>query len=85
MLYGTLQSRGIRIGKTKVGTAGRSLNPRVYHADYFGHKIHFDQNEKLGMFGIVHVCARDGYSGMIVGHSTMFKKNNIIIYNDILR
>ena len=28
-------------------TAGRSLNPRTYHADYFGHKLHFDQNEKL--------------------------------------
>ena len=37
------------------------------------------------MYGIVHVCARDGYSGKIVGHATMAKKNNIIIYNEIYR
>ena len=30
-------------------TAGRSLNPRTYTADYFGHKLHIDQNEKLVM------------------------------------
>lgn len=29
-----------------VGTE-RHINPIPYHADYFGHKIHFDQNEKL--------------------------------------
>lgn len=99
MLTGVLRSKGINIGENKVGnllravnprahnnrqqTAGRSLNPKIYTADYFGHKIHYDQNEKLGMYGVVHVCARDGYSGMIVGHATMSKKNNIVIYNDI--
>ena len=101
MLTGSLRSKGVQVGETKVGqilkniapaaqhrrkdTAGRSLNPKVYQADYFGHKIHYDQNEKLGMYGVVHVCARDGYSGMIIGYATMPKKNNIVIYNKIYR
>ena len=34
-----------------------SLNPKVYSTKYFGDKIHYDQNEKLRMFGFVHVCA----------------------------
>ena len=101
MLTGALLIKGIHVGETKIEkflkefnpnaqkarqySAGRSLNPKVYKADYFGHKIHYDQNEKLGMYGIVHVCARDGYSGKIVGHATMAKKNNIIIYNEIYR
>ena len=101
MLTGTLRSKGSLVGETKIGkilkeinpnaqkareySAGRSLNPKVYKADYFGHKIHYDQNEKLGMYGVVHVCARDGYSGKIVGHATMAKKNNIVIYNEIHR
>ena len=48
-------------------TASCSLNPKVYNGIYFGHKIYYDQNEKLGMFGVVHVCALDGFSGKIVG------------------
>ena len=75
-LTGALRSKGIHVAGTKVGkilkdfnpnaqkarqySAGRSLNLKVYKDDYFGHKIHYDQNEKLGMYGIVHVCARDG-------------------------
>ena len=64
-------------------TAGRQLNPKCYNADYFGHKVHLDQNEKLKMFGVTHVMARDGYSGMIVAFSTMPVKNNLIIYDEI--
>ena len=45
--------------------AGRLLNPRVYTAEYFGQRNLYDQNKKLGMYGATHVCARDGYSGMI--------------------
>ena len=66
-------------------TAGRSLNPKCYNADYFGHKVHMDQNEKLKIFGVTHVMARDGYSGMIVAFSTMPVKNNLIIYDEIYR
>jgi len=35
-------------------------NPVPYHADYFGHKLHIDQNEKLVMYGVTHVTAVDG-------------------------
>ena len=51
--------------------AGRLLNPRVYSVEHFGHKHHYDQNKKLGIYRAVHVCARDGYSGMIVEFSAM--------------
>ena len=51
--------------------AGRLLNPRVYSVEHFGHKHHYDQNKKLGMYRAVHVCARNGYSGMIVEFSAM--------------
>ena len=96
-----MKAKGINVGETKIGkilgeinpeaqrkrqnVAGRSLNPKVYNAEYFGHKIHYDQNEKLGMFGVVHVCARDGFSGKIVGHATMARKNNLVIYEEIYR
>ena len=92
-MTGCLRSKGIPLSERKVGRAlksicpkaqaerqvraGRSLNPKVYNADYFGHKLHVDQNEKLVMYGVTHVVARDGYSGMIVGFTTMPIKNNL--------
>ena len=101
MLHGVMKAKGINVGETKIGkilgeinpeaqrkrqnVAVRSLNPKVYNAEYFGHKIHYDQNEKLGMFGVVHVCARDGFSGKIVGHATMARKSNLVIYEEIYR
>ena len=48
----------------------RQMNPVPYRADYFGHKLHIDQNEKCVMYGVTHVCAVDGYSGKI-GFITM--------------
>ena len=96
-----MKTKGITVGETKIGkilgeinseaqrkrqnVAGYSLNPKVYNTEYFGNKIHYDQNEKLGMFGVVHVCARDGFSGKIVGHATMARKNNLVIYEEIYR
>ena len=55
--------------------AGRLSNARVYSVEYFGHKNHFDQNGKLGMYRAVHVCTRDGYSGIIVKFAAMPMKN----------
>ncbi|KAL9965196.1 hypothetical protein ACROYT_G028964 [Oculina patagonica] len=60
-------------------------NPIPYSAEYFGHKLHIDQNEKLVMYGVVHVCAIDGYSGKIVSHALMAVKNNLLIYEHIYR
>ena len=61
------------------------LNPSPYIALYFGHKLHLDQNEKLRMFGVTHIIAKDGYSGKIVGFSTMPVNNNLAIYESIYR
>ena len=60
---------------------GRLLNPQVYSVDYFGHKSHYDQNEKLGMNGAVHVCARDEYSCMITEFATIATKNCLTMHN----
>lgn len=63
----------------------RRTNPIPYKADYFGHKLHIDQNEKLVMYGATHICAVDGYSGMIVGFITTPIKNNVEIYTHLFR
>ena len=101
IMYGVMKTKEIYVGETKMGkllgeinpeaqakrqnVAGRSLNPKVYNAKYFGDKIHYDQNKKLEMFGVVHVCARDGFSGKIFGHATMARKNHLVIYEEICR
>ena len=51
--------------------------------DYIG--VPNESETHYWMYGIVHVCARDGYSEKIVGHATMVKKSNIIIYYEIYR
>eukprot|EP00118_Oscarella_pearsei_P003333 m.312345 g.312345 ORF g.312345 m.312345 type:complete len:231 (+) comp253193_c0_seq1:111-803(+) len=48
-------------------------------------KLHWDQNEKLGMYGVTHVAARDGFSGKVLGSATMPLKNNQVIYDRIYR
>ncbi len=50
-----------------------------------GHKLHLDQNEKLGMFRVIHVLVVDGYSSKIVAESTMPIKNNLVIYEEVYR
>ena len=96
MMTGYLSTQGLRCSEKRVGqslkrvSAGyhaqrqsnthRQTNPIPYRADYFGEKVYIDQNEKLIMFGITHVCAVDGYSGKIVGFVTMPHKNNLLIY-----
>ena len=37
------------------------------------------------MVGVVHVCARDGCSGKVVGHATMARKNKLVIYQKVYR
>ena len=66
-------------------TLGRALNPIPYRGDFYGQKIHFDQNEKLVTYGIVHIAAVDRHSRNIVGFYTMPRKNPITIYNNIFR
>ena len=66
-------------------TTFRQMNPIPYYAEYCGHKIHIDQNEKLVMYGATHVLAVDGYSGYILGLITMALENNLIIYDMLFR
>ena len=82
-MQGLLSSHGIFAGERRVGRAlqrvdpeaqvlrtvvtQRRFNPIPYHASNFGDKLHFDQNEKLNMFGVTHVLAIDGYSRKVVG------------------
>lgn len=100
-ITGLLASEGIKVSQNRVGKAlkimnpnyhmlrckatARQLNPIPYTAEYFGHKIHVDQNEKLCMYGVTHIAAIDGYSGMIVGFISMPIKNNAEIYNHLYR
>ena len=96
-----LRSMGVSISKRKVGNAlkticprtqaewcmqaERSFNPKVYKADYFGHKLLVDQNEKLVMYVLSYVVAHDGYSRMITGYITMAIKSNLTIYEKMFR
>ena len=63
----------------------RAVNPIPYRADYFGHKLHIDQNEKLVMYGVTHVAAIDGHSRFVVAGTTMPVKNNLTIYKEIYK
>ena len=92
---------GVTVGQNRIGAAlskvcprhhqqrrtgtARQINPVPYRADYFGHKVHFDQNEKLVMYGVTHVVAIDGHSRFIVGAFTMPIKNNVVIYKEVYR
>ena len=91
-------STGLRLGVNRVGQAlnpgqhherqtliTRHLNPVPYYAEYFGHKLHLDQNEKLIRYGVTEVIAVDGYSSFITATSVMPLKNNITIYRDVFR
>ncbi|KAK0138165.1 hypothetical protein N1851_025521 [Merluccius polli] len=68
-----------------VNEGTRNFNPTPYNAEYMGHKLHMDQNEKLVMFGVTHVIAVDGHSKKIVANATMPIKNNLTIYEEVYR
>ena len=92
---------GLTVGQNRVGNAlatvcprnhqqrregtFRQVNPIPYRADYFGDKIHFDQNEKLVMYGVTHIVAKDGHSRFIAGAYTMPVQNNLVISEKVLR
>ena len=100
-LTGLLRSEGIIVGEQRVRASMRRItpsyieqrrrhtyrqfNPTPYYAEYYGHKIHIDQNEKLVRFGVTHVAASDGYSGKLLGIITMPVKNPVLIYDDLFR
>ena len=71
--------------RMQLNGASRSLNPQPYRATCFGEKLHINQNEKLVMFGVTHICAIDGYSGRIVQFVSMPVKNPVQIYQHLFR
>lgn len=101
MVRGHLRSNGCNVAEKRIASSlarvapayhiqrknrtEQLTNPVPYFSEYFGHKLHIDQNEKLVMYGVVHVCAIDGYSGKIVSHALMTVKNNVLIYEHIYR
>ena len=100
-MTGLLASRGLKVSEVNIGKSLRTVNPGYhsarctatarlmnpvpYHPDYFGHKLHIDQNEKLVMYGVTHIGAVDGFSGKIVGFVSMPIKNNVEIYTHLYR
>lgn len=100
-MTGRLATMGIRVCQLRVGHSlqrvdptnhsrrlnqlHRLTNPIPYRCQYFGEKIHVDQNEKMVQFGVTHVCGVDGYSGKIVGFITMPIKNCVTIYEHLYR
>ena len=61
------------------------INPVPYVAHCFGDKLHVDQNEKLNMYGVIHIVAADCYSRKIVAFVTLPNKNPISIYKTLFK
>ena len=101
MMKGHLSANGLNIAEYRVceslkrvyleGNEARRTNtvqrtnPVRYTANYFGHKLHIDQNKKLVAYGVTHIVARDGYSGKIVSFMTLPVKNNVAIYVEVFK
>ena len=79
----TLRSVAPHYHSRRQADTARHVNLVPYRADYFGHKLHVDQNEKLEMYGDVHVVAIDSHSRYITFGATMPIKNNKVIYAEI--
>ena len=60
-------------------------NPVSFSADYFGHKLDLDQNEKLIRYGVTHVVATDRRKRFVVAASKLPIENNIVYYDEIYR
>jgi len=81
-LQGLLRAEGIHVSQQRLGHSLQHTFPlgHIQRTQTLGRLlnfIHFDQNKKLVMYGIVHVIAVDGFSMKIVGFSTMPRKNHI--------
>lgn len=100
-LNGLLRSEWVVVGEQRVRSAMTSvtpvyiqqrqqhtyhqLNPVPYYAEYFGPKMHIDQNKKLILFGVTHVAASNGYSRKLLGIISMPVKNRKAIYDQLYR
>ena len=62
----------------------RTPNIILYRADYFGQKLHVNQNKKLEMYGVAYVVAIDGHSRYITCGATRSLKNKVL-YAEVYR
>ena len=82
-MKGLLAAKGIKAGQCQIAAILPAVNPTYHHMqqprtawqmnptpDYFGHKLHANQSEKLVMFGVTHVLAIDGYGRRIVSFAS---------------
>ena len=97
-MNGYLKSKGISVGERKTmqqmqtisptavelrRSGVRVKNPQPYTANHYGHKLHFDQNEKLLQFGVFHAACIDGFSSKIIRHIILHQKNPILLYDKL--
>ena len=61
----------------------RQANPIPYRTDYFGHKLHLDQDKKLVMYGVTHAVTIDRHSHFAASTSPI--ESNILVYDQIYR
>ena len=97
VLTGSLRAQGVHASEGRIREAmmeadpynyarrqidiARRFNPVPYNAQYFGHKLHIDLNEKLVHYGCIMVGAIDGFSGLITSLFTIHRKNCIDVCN----
>ena len=90
MMTGYVRSKGLPLSGKQVAKSLRRVNPAdharrredtvrrrnpvPYNALYYGNKLHFDQNEKLGMYGCTFYALSDGCSSRIIKLFSMPKK-----------
>ena len=100
MMKGHLLSKGLNVSEARISSSLQRVcpdgyqsrrtntinptNPVRYSANYYGHKLLVDQNEKLATYSVTHVLARDGYSGKIVSYLTLPVKN-VAIYDQVFK
>ena len=56
-----LQVTVLQYDQRRQTNTARLTNPIPYKADYFGLKLHINQNENLVMYGVTPVTGIDGY------------------------
>ncbi|CAG2185117.1 unnamed protein product [Mytilus edulis] len=99
LVTGFLRSKGYNLGERSVRTSlldispfyvaqrravvERNTNPSAYYAEYAGHKLHMDQNEKQNLES--EVLASDGFSGKITAYALMPFKNNLLKYDNVYK
>jgi hypothetical protein len=68
----------------RVPPEGYEAKDTIHTAHHIGHKLHIDQNEKLIRYGSNHILVIDGFSSRKIYFTKMPRKNNLLIYTEIM-